>query len=72
MAGRTGKQVRDCRWMTLLEVTVAVFILEFSRCYLNVITGPMMINEDDVPSFVTTKWTTRLYRPDRNSMQQTN
>ena len=47
--------------MPLLEVkTVAVFVLEFSRCDLNVIAGPMMIDEDNVPSFVTTEWTTRV------------
>ena len=47
--GRTGQQVRDCHWMPLLEVkTVAVFVLEFSRCDLNVIAGPMMIDEDNV------------------------
>ena len=39
---------------------MAVFVLEFSRCDLNVIAGPMMIDEDNVPSFVTTEWTTRL------------
>ena len=36
---------------------MAVFVLEFSRCDLNVIAGPMMIDEDNV---VTTEWTTRL------------
>ena len=47
--------------MPLLEVkTVAVFVLEFSRCDPNVIAGPTMIDEDNVPSFVTTEWTTRL------------
>ena len=49
--------------MPLLEVkTVAVFVLEFSRCDLNVIAGPMMIDDDNVPSFVTTEleWTTHV------------
>ena len=39
---------------------MAVFVLKFSRCDLNVIAGPMMIDEDNVPSFVTAEWTTRL------------
>ena len=44
------------------DSTVGVFVLEFSRCYFNVIAAPVMIGEsDDVYSPVTTEWTTRLY-----------